>query len=112
MSTWTPYAIPSGRQTSSALVSSGQNIVSAIAIFTDGTNDATLTVYDNTAASGTIVWGPHTVKGEDLAGGPPITIPFIVDNGLYCKIEGTGAYYHVFYVEASIWLKGAKAERL
>ncbi len=65
---------------------------------TDGTNDATLDVYDGTDASGLLLF-PDAVTGADNIGGVIIGVHM----GLWCEtslwvdIGGTGAYCVVYY---------------
>jgi hypothetical protein len=78
------------------LVFSGRQRVNALTVFTDGTNDATVSLYDNTAASGKIA-----VKG--LCVGASKTNHYIFENpvfmqdGLYAAVSGTGATFIVYY---------------
>ena len=78
------------------LVFSGRQRINALTVFTDGTNDATVSLYDNTAASGKIA-----VKG--LCVGASKVAHFIFENpvfmqdGLYAAVSGTGATFIVYY---------------
>ena len=78
------------------LVFSGRQRINALTVFTDGTNDATVSLYDNTAASGKIA-----VKG--LCVGANKVAHFIFENpvfmqdGLYAAVSGTGATFIVYY---------------
>ena len=90
-------AISSGEQTSSTAVLTGSGCITGIKVITDGTNDATLIVYDNTAASGTVV-DETKVNGANHYGGRNVIFPIKVDNGIYAAISGTGASYIIEYI--------------
>lgn len=79
-------------KTSSALITTGAGIYNGIKVNTDGTNAATIIVYDNTAASGTAV-DPSTVyvtsssMRVQASGSYP---PRRYYNGLYVSITCAG----------------------
>jgi hypothetical protein len=89
-------SISSGVLSASTLVFNGRQRINALTVFTDGTNDATVSLYDNTAASGKIA-----VKG--LCVGANKVAHFIFENpvfmqdGLYAAVSGTGATFIVYY---------------
>jgi hypothetical protein len=87
----------SGELTADTLITTGKAVLAGVQIITDGTNDATLVIYDNTAASGTEVF-KQVVAGADLS------LPFWFssggircDTGMYCDVTGTGASYIVYF---------------
>lgn len=86
-----------GRQTADAAIHGATGLISAILIETDGTNDATLTIYDNTAASGTVVF-KAIVTGTADTRFFPFNFPLRVVNGVYADIAGTGAAYTIYVV--------------
>ena len=90
-------SISSGEITSSQIVKSGAGAISAITIITDGTNKATIILYDNTEASGKKIW-EGSVAGTSEYGGRNFVFPVKFDNGLYCAITGTGASSIVEYI--------------
>lgn len=95
------YSKTTGELSSSQLIYSGACYCSAIQIKTDGTNNATVTLYDNTSASGKKVFPTWVVAGASLIGGRNI-IPMVqIDNGLYIEISGTNAKASVEYVLTS-----------
>ena len=70
----------SGLKTADAVIRVDKAIATGVQIITDGTNDATLILYDNaSAASGTEIF-KIVVTGTDDA--LPINLP---NNGMYCK---------------------------
>lgn len=81
----------SGRLTVSTAVFAQRCSLYALMVETDGTNAATVIVYDNaTAASGTIL-AKMIVPGT--SSGREVVFPYGVKalNGLYVSIAGTGA---------------------
>jgi len=84
-----------GPQTGNVLLSSGPTLVDGILVKTDGTNNATLTLYDNTAGSGDIVFSV-VVAGANRSGYFPFPNPLKTYTGLYATISGTGAEYFIY----------------
>lgn len=84
-------------QTTSRVVHTGFGYYTGCRVFTDGTNDATLILYDALAASGLII-DKIVVKGDQLMGGVekakgPGRSGFPFHTGMYASISGTGASY-------------------
>ena len=90
-------SISSGKISSSQIVTSSACRLSGILVKSDGTNTATVVVYDNTSAAGKILW-EVSVTGAQQFGGRNWIFPVIADNGLYCEISGTNAAAIVEYV--------------
>lgn len=89
----------SGELTSNTLVRTGETGLVGVLINTDGTNDAAVVVYDNTAASGTVVF-KETVNGAENFGGIIFgNTPILAETGLYMTITGTGASCILYYME-------------
>lgn len=82
----------------SALVFDGKNQLRGISVNTDGTNAATVIVYDNTTAAGKILM-KVAVPGASLHGGFSLDNPARAENGLYVSIAGTGAHCNVYFGE-------------
>ena len=82
--------------TSSAAVFTGKCYLRSVGVFTDGTNAATVTVYDNTSGAGKKVAGPYTIAGSSYFGGETMP-PTPCANGIYVVISGTGAGARVRY---------------
>lgn len=86
----------SGYLTSNTLLATGTNRINAVSIFTDGTNDAQVTIRDGTTISGTIL-----VQGKCL--GPNqfqhivFQNPVYFEQGLYVQIDGQDAASIVYY---------------
>lgn len=89
-----------GEMTASGLVHQGRTELHGIIVNTDGVNDVSVVVYDNTAPSGKVVWR-QTVKGDDHTGGAFFAAKGIaLDVGLYLKLTSVGvgranAYYRL-----------------
>ena len=86
----------SGEKTSSAAIKSGAGYLGGVIILTDGTNDATVILYDNTSASGTKLFEMKVAggnNGKDIMFPLPITFT----KGCYASISGTGASCIVYY---------------
>jgi hypothetical protein len=90
-------SVGSGELTSSAQVKTGKCFLSAVLVITDGTNAATVILYDNTSAAGKKLW-EGVVAGATQYGGRNWTFPVRVETGIYCSISGTGASAIVEYV--------------
>ena len=90
-------SVGSGEITSSAQVYTGKCFLSSVLVITDGTNAATVIVYDNTSAAGKKL-GEWVVAGATQYGGRNWTFPVRATNGIYCSISGTGASAIVEYV--------------
>lgn len=82
--------ISSGELSGDGIVSSDPTRVSSVLILTDGTNAATVILYDNTAASGTKVFEAG-IPGAELSYLFDFPIPIACKSGLYLDIDGTGA---------------------
>lgn len=86
----------SGVLSANTLVFNGRQRINALTVFTDGVNDATVSLYDNSTNSGKIA-----VKGVCLGATKMTHIlfenPVFMQDGLYATVSGTGASYIVFY---------------
>lgn len=77
-------------------IHSGKGILSGIMVITDNTNVATITVYDNTTASGTVLAkcsATSTTGANSLA----FVTPVRADNGLTVVVSGTGTPQGIIY---------------
>ena len=86
-----------GRKTADALIGTGIGLISGILIETDKTNDVTVVLYDNTAASGTIVF-KALVPGTDDTRLFSFNNPIRTTTGIYVDVTGTGAAYTIYTV--------------
>lgn len=89
--------ISSGEKTADATVLTGGGYFKQIVVMPDGTNDVTVSVYDNTASSGTKLLPTLTFAGN---GGPQASPPIWVrvDTGIRVDITTAGTVaYTVMY---------------
>ena len=89
-------SISSGLKTTSQLIATGKNRINAITFLGDGTNVSTVTIYDNTTASGKIV-ARVVNKATDQQNHVIFTNPVVVENGIYAELTGTGGTYLVYF---------------
>ncbi len=80
----------SGEIIADGQIFSGPGRLCSILIITDGTNDATVELYDNTSAAGTKLW-EGKVKGADNYGGRNWVLPVKFSIGVYANLTGTDA---------------------
>jgi hypothetical protein len=88
---------PSYEKTASALIYTGKCLIGGIIINSDGTNNATLTIYDNTEGTGNVLC-TLVCKGDELNMGVMFNnAPRIMSNGIYATLSvaggGTAKYY-------------------
>lgn len=89
------FAGTSGEQTSSTVICNRPCRLTAVTVITDGTNDATLKLYDHaSAASGTVIL-EMTVVGANNYGGRNYVTPLMTVNGCYAEVSGSNASYIV-----------------
>lgn len=91
------HSISSGEKTSSTTILTGTGYVMSVLIITNGTNDAKVILYDNTAASGKVIF-EGTVTGSEHFGGKNWDFPVKIHTGIYVAITGTGASAIVEYI--------------
>lgn len=83
--------------TTSGLIATGKNYLKGVKILTDGTNAATVIVYDNTTNSGKVLY-KGVVAGDQLAGPlDDFTHMVQAELGLYVVLSGTGANAVVYF---------------
>jgi len=84
----------------SALSVSGRSVFYGVFVKTDGTNDVTVTFYDNTVASGTDYIIPDSIVIDGGVGAVTIydDAGLAVTNGIYTEITCAGTCsYQVYY---------------
>ena len=74
----------------------GSGFLYGCLVETDGTNNATLTIYDNTTNTGKIM-RKIIVPGANYYGGFELPVGLKCSNGIYATISGTGAHYWITY---------------
>jgi hypothetical protein len=90
MSTALPSSRSSGLLSSSGQVFTGTARLNAVTILTDGTNAATITIYDNTSASGLVLY-KGILAGASNSRDSIFISPVRCEIGMYISISGTGA---------------------
>lgn len=88
--------ISSDLQTTDQQIYTGRGTLNAVTILTDGTNAATLTIYDNTSAAGTVLF-KMIVPGASQSNHAEYNLAIRCTTGLYADVSGTGASYIVYY---------------
>jgi len=84
---------PSGQQAASALIHTGSGGLAGL-VLTTAAAAATITVYDNTTAAGTVIGELKCVTAnhsKSIMFGTPIAY----STGLYVALTGVGATFHV-----------------
>ena len=82
------WANTSGEQTADATIMTGSGYFHQIVVMPDGTNDVTVSIYDNTASSGTEFLPTLTFAGD---GGPQASPPVWVRAGTGIRVDVTTA---------------------
>jgi hypothetical protein len=92
------FTYSSGVLATSTVVIKYPVLLTDLAVYTNGSSDAVVTLYDSSTAatSGTVI-GKITVLGAALNGGLFIPVPVKVSKGIYMTITGTGASAIVFW---------------
>jgi hypothetical protein len=91
--------VGSGEKTASAMIATGSGAFHGIMFATNGTDAVTVSVYDNTAASGTklvptlVIPSSATSRAASLSIGP--AVEFVT--GLYVEITCSGTVGYVVY---------------
>lgn len=88
--------ISSGLLTTSGQVYTGRGTLNAVTVLTDGTNAATVTLYDNTSAAGTVIF-KALIPGASGSASDAYNLAIRCQNGIYASISGTGANAIVYY---------------
>lgn len=91
------YGTSSGEKTSDTAVVAQECFLIGVLVITDGTNDATVILYDDPdSADGTKLW-EIVVTGSDNYGGGLFPYPIRASTGIYADLTGTGASVIVYY---------------
>ncbi len=90
-------SISTGLQTTDQLIFTGRNRINAVSLLGDGTNAATLTIYDNTSATGKVV--AKTKLGASHPHSQHILFenPVLCEAGIYADVTGTNAEYIIYF---------------
>ena len=88
------WSLSSGEKTADATILTGVGYFHQILIMPDGTNDVTVSIYDNTASSGTKLFPTMTFSGTGGAqASAPVWIP--VNTGIRVDITTAGTVAYV-----------------
>lgn len=87
----------SGLKTADAVISATRNRINAITLLGDGTNAASLIIYDNASAASGLVLAKVTQLATARLTHILFDNPVFAENGLYADVTGTGAEYIVYY---------------
>lgn len=82
--------VSSGEKTASELLDTGPGLFCGVVINTDGSNNATIILYDSLTAANTKIH-EQVVISADITGGFVAWPPIAYTTGLYLSIAGTGA---------------------
>lgn len=82
---------------SPVVVKASAGILRGFTAYTDGTNDVTVTAYDNASSAAGTILSKVIVHGADDSGGL-IGIDVEAANGIVVTISGTGGHAIVYYI--------------
>ncbi len=87
----TTQATSSGALTSSGVIVARSARFTDLTVITDGTNNCTVTCYDNSTTNSGNVLGKVTVIAGALSGGLIMPVPVRAGYGIYCAISTGGS---------------------
>lgn len=87
----------SGLKTADAVIGNGRNRINAITLLGDGTNAASLIVYDNASAASGTVLAKVTAAAATRFTHVIFENPVIAEDGLYADVSGTNAEYIIYF---------------
>lgn len=90
-------AISSGLRTADAAIYVGRGTLNGLVVNTDGTNAATVTLYDNATTNSGTVLAQVIVAGADRTRDVIFNLATRCLNGIYADVTGTGAAYIVYF---------------
>lgn len=89
-------SITSDLKTTAAVIAVGRSRVNAVTVLTDGTNAATVILYDNASAASGKVLAKVIVPGANRTEHVVFFNPIVAENGVFASVSGTGAEYIVY----------------
>jgi hypothetical protein len=92
-------AIPSEIQTTSKVIFAQPCMITCVKLFTNGTNDVTIEIFDDATGEVGNVKDKWYCVGADKWGGGALPFPLYLNNGAYFKITGSGGSYVAHYVD-------------
>lgn len=87
----------SGLQAADAAIANGRNRINAVTLITDGTNAASVILYDNASAASGTVLAKVTAAGAQNTMHVIFENPVVAEEGVYADVTGTGAGYIVYF---------------
>ena len=82
---------------SAAHITKNNAILTGVSLTCDGTTDSTITIYDNSAASGTLVYNIRLDASVDGVHRMDLLPSIQCKNGLFVTVTGTSAVAIVYY---------------
>lgn len=87
----------SGEKTASSVINDGACVITGVKVITNGSNDVTLTLYDNTTASGKKI-DEFVIPSDERYGGAIYGKTALkASNGVYAEMTGIGGKFFVFF---------------
>lgn len=83
-------------QTADAQIWTGKGRLNSVSIFTDGTNAASVVLYDGTSASGKVL-AKLSIAGATLQSHVNFVSPVAFEVGIFADVTGTGAGYIAYW---------------
>lgn len=90
-------ATSSGLKSADAAIMAMPGKLCGVILLADGTNAATLIIYDNASAASGTVLAKLSVDAGTTESQIQLPIPVVCNNGIYCDVGGTDAAYIVYY---------------
>lgn len=87
----------SGLKSADAAIYAAECKLHGLFVLTDGTNAATVVLYDNASAASGTELAKYVVPGASLSGYVHFDCPVGASKGIYADVSGTGANYIVHY---------------
>lgn len=87
----------SGLKNADAVIATGRNRINAVSLLGDGTNAASVIIYDNASAASGTVLAKVTALATARFTHVIFENPVVAEDGLYADVSGTNAEYIVYY---------------
>ncbi len=87
----------SGLKTADAAIAVGRNRINAITLLGDGTNAASIIVYDNATTNSGTVLAKVTAAAATRLTHIIFENPVVAEDGIYADITGTNAEYIIYF---------------
>lgn len=87
----------SGLKTVDSVIQTGRNRINAITLLGDGTNEASVIVYDNASTASGVILAKVTAGTATRFTHVLFENPVVAENGIYADVSGTGAEYIIYY---------------